>query len=282
VVLLKSLMWNFIEFNRLIGDLNALLAQIGVILALFKSFIWAYLLKNQLTGIYMQEKIIVKKSSSLAVAHHNLSLIEQRFINMCIGRMYYGEIVDSTTKFLIKVDRYAVDFKITEKTALRQFNKIKEELPSKTIVIPEIDLEPISIVNSIEFRNSTIKNEVNVLFSIEILDHIANLTSNFIRYDLSNISMMQSSYSIRLYEIFKTRAYDKAKWQYSTNYDQLRSVLGISNSYTNNSGLNRLVKTSIEEINKLTDLDVSYKPNKQRRSFDGYCFELKEKAKDHK
>jgi plasmid replication initiation protein len=227
----------------------------------------------------MQDKIIVKKSSALAVAHHNLSLIEQRFINMCIGRMYYGDIVNETTKFLIKVDRYAAEFNITERATLKQFNQIQKELPSKTIIVPEIYSEPINIVTSIEFKQGNPKNEVYVLFDPVVIDHVANLSGSFIRYDISNITRMKSSYSIRLYEIFKTRAYDKAKWEYSTNYDQLRLVLGISDSYINNSGLNRLVSTSIEEINNLTDLDVSYKPNKQRRSFAGYCFELKEKVK---
>ena len=76
MVLLKSLMWNFIEFNRLIGDLNALLAQIGVILALFKSFIWAYLLKNQLTGMYesvpkVQRQYKAQGIGSLVVGDEN-------------------------------------------------------------------------------------------------------------------------------------------------------------------------------------------------------------------
>ena len=224
----------------------------------------------------MNIKIVVKKSSELARAHHNLSLIEQRFINMCIGRKHYSEYVDEGTKYIVRVDRFAAEFSMTEREALRQFKDIQKSLPNKLVLLPESQSEPVYFVNEIVFKNN---NEVYIKFDDEIIEHIGNLSSNFIRYDISVISKLESSYSIRLYEILKTRAYDNAKWCYEVDILELKSILGIVHGYTRNSDLNKMINSCVKEINKLTDIEVTVKYSKLNRTIIGYSFELSNKTK---
>jgi len=250
---------------------------------LFSALIWVIhamkrLFNDKLTlGINMKHKIIVKKSRVLARAYHNLSLIENRFINMCIGRTHKSTVVNEDTQLLVKVDRFACEFEITEKEARKQFKEIQKKLPNKTIILPEVGLEPIILVTEVEYSNN---NEFYVKFDVKAINHVGNLRSKFIMYDISMINGMKSTYSIRLYEIFLTKKYGKGIQDLDIGVNELKMMLGVADKYSNIGDFNYILYKSIDEINELTDLTSKIEYKRRKTTIVGYIFKLEEKAKD--
>lgn len=225
----------------------------------------------------MKNKIIVKKSRALAKAYHNLSLSENRFINMCIGRVHKSQKVDEETLVPVKVDRFAFEFGITEKETRRQFNEIQQNLPSKTIIIPEIEPDPVRLVKEIEFTNN---NEFNVRFDEKVINHVANLRTKFIKYDISITNKIKSAFSIRLYEMFLTKEHHQGIHNLDISVDELKMMLGVSDKYSNIGDFNSMLTKSINEINELTDLMANIEYKKRRTTIVGYIFKLEKQTKD--
>ena len=108
----------------------------------------------------------------------------------------------------------------------------------------------------------------------ELKDVFFNLAeSRYIRYRLRYTKDMKSQYSIRLYSMLRD-------WQphgsYSTQVSQLREDLeAMEKSYISFNEFRKWVlDPAVAEINKLSDLKVSYTKIKKGRSITDICFKI--------
>jgi plasmid replication initiation protein len=91
----------------------------------------------------------------------------------------------------------------------------------------------------------------------KIMPYLRGLTTNYTSYQLYNILALRSSYSVMLYELFKS-------WVYSGSFrvevSALREYLGIKDDkYKEYRSFRRAVlERSVKEIEEVTDLRVSY------------------------
>lgn len=104
------------------------------------------------------------------------------------------------------------------------------------------------------------KKSEKVLIEIDctIAPYLFNLKEKFTQYQLYNILAMKSAFSIRIYELVKSYAYQKNK---TFEIDELKHLLMVSNikSYNNFKDFRRFVlEKALQEINRLTDLKISY------------------------
>lgn len=60
----------------------------------------------------MARKLQIKKSNALVKSFYSLSLIEHRFICMCLGDIYYKKAIDGNTDLPVSVSRFAYVFHI--------------------------------------------------------------------------------------------------------------------------------------------------------------------------
>ena len=149
-----------------------------------------------------------------------------------------------------------------------------DALYGATIVLKE-DNEDIEL-RWIQKKSKRIKGagSVTITWSDEVLRYISQLQSRFTTYKLRNIASLQSSHSIRLYELLQ-RFNDK-------NYrviliDDFRSALGLEGKYPNFKELNRrVIKAAVDELNQHSDLVVEYDTIKKGRTVTALAFTFKQ------
>ena len=210
----------------------------------------------------MSRRILVKKSFDLVMYHHSLSLIEHRFLNMCIGGIYYKEKITKHTDCAVSTDRYASEYNIKYKEALSQLKEIQKSLIKKRVVTVEAANISIPWITKMEFNSN---DEVYVNFHEKMIPYISKLSRNFIKYDIGIIKNLKSIHSIRIYELLKTRAYDNAGWKLHVELDEFKKMLVVANNYRQYGSFKRMLDTSLAEINEHTDIKATVMERKRGR-----------------
>lgn len=124
------------------------------------------------------------------------------------------------------------------------------------------------------------KHEGRFEFKIsqEAKPYLIELAGNFTRYRLADVYQFRSASTWKMYELLK-RWLNKRFWY--AELDQLRSLLGVAGKYTRFGNLElRLIKPALEEINKFSDIFVTYKKRKRGRSVTGVSFTINPNTKN--
>lgn len=96
------------------------------------------------------------------------------------------------------------------------------------------------------------------------------LKGNFTQYRLEDVYQFKSQNTWKLYENLKQRLNMK-RWRVSL--DELRQFLGLLGKYNRWVDLKKtVIESSLKEINKLSDIEVSYEKEKYGRSISGVVF----------
>lgn len=212
--------------------------------------------------IMMNRTILVTKDNALVRARYSLSLIEHRFINMCIGAIFYTTTITPSTECVVKLNRFANEFDITDKEARSQFTEISNTLITKKVTFQDCPDEQIPWVTTID---TSLNNEFFVKFHEDIIPYISRLESNFTKYNICIIKKLRSMHSIRLYEICKSVAHEHAKWRLDVELEELKLMLGLEGKYRQYGAFKRMLDTCIFEINDKTDLIVNLHERKKVR-----------------
>lgn len=105
----------------------------------------------------------------------------------------------------------------------------------------------------------------------DIVPHILDLKDKYVLTDLSVTSNFKSGFSWTLYDYLRGHY---GHWFLNITKEALMELFGVSDkkSYQNNTGVftNRVLDVAIGEINKFTELEVSYEPIKKSRSIVGF------------
>lgn len=103
--------------------------------------------------------------------------------------------------------------------------------------------------------------------------YLLQLKKEFTSYELINVLPMDSTYSIRLYELLKSYA---NLGSVILDIEELKKSLFISSGYEiyNNFKM-RILEVAKQEINKYTDLRIEYKPLRISHKYTKIRFEIK-------
>ena len=94
----------------------------------------------------------------------------------------------------------------------------------------------------------------------DLAPYLFDLGQKFTQYQLYNILAMKSAFSVRIYELMKSYAFQKNK---IFRLDDLKKLLGVENvkSYNRFPDFRRKVlEKAQEEINELTDINIIFEP----------------------
>jgi len=214
--------------------------------------------------------LCVTKANNLIDARYRLNVQAQKLVLACLG------MVDSRSEIPKTMTVTAAQF--SELTGVpnahRELYAAVDALYGATIVLKE-DNEDIEL-RWIQKKSKRIKGagSITITWSDEVLRYISQLRNNFSSYKLRNITELQSSHSIRLYELLQ-RFIDK-------NYrviliDDFRSSLGLEGKYPNFKELNRrVIKAAVDELNQHSDLVVEYDTIKKGRTVTALAFTFKQ------
>lgn len=94
----------------------------------------------------------------------------------------------------------------------------------------------------------------------DLVPYLFDLGQKFTQYQLYNILAMKSAFSVRIYELLKSYAFQKSK---TFDLDELKRLLSVDNikSYVRFPDFRRYVlEKAQEEINELTDININFEP----------------------
>lgn len=102
--------------------------------------------------------------------------------------------------------------------------------------------------------------KVNIEIDRTIAPFLFELKEKFTQYQLYNILAMKSAFSVRIYELMKSYAYQKSKTFEITELKRLLKVEDVK-SYKNFADFKkRVLDKAQEEINELTDINIEFDP----------------------
>lgn len=127
-------------------------------------------------------------------------------------------------------------------------------------------------------EHASIKDDtgvVTVKFSKTLEPYLIGLSKEFTAYELINILPMKSQYSIRIYELLKSHAYEHL--DYEVKVDDLKEQLEAENYNRYPDFKRRVLDKAVSEINEFTDLEIRYEQKKEGRRVDSLVFKIRRK-----
>ena len=101
---------------------------------------------------------------------------------------------------------------------------------------------------------------VRIRIDEDLAPYLFNLKEKFTQYSLYNILAMKSAFSVRIYELLKSYAFQAEK---TFDLDDLKHLLGVENvkSYDRfPSFRQKVIEVAQREINELTDVNIFFEP----------------------
>lgn len=235
-------------------------------------------------NVYKCREYIVAKSNLLVQkSRYELSVSEQRAICYICSLIKPQTVEGTMSPFKLEYEfdilRYAKICGISADNGriYEETKALLKGLITKVIwiTLPDGSETTVNWVNKVWTNKRSGKAKIRI--DEDMAPYLFNLREKFVAYGLQNILAMKSQYSIRLFEIFKSYAFQKSK---IFDIDELKKLLMVQSikSYTNFKDFRKYVlEIAINEINNLTDIKISYEPIRHGRKVVKLKFNIKYK-----
>jgi plasmid replication initiation protein len=222
-------------------------------------------------------KSIVAKDNGLIGQMAKYELSELRLISYCMAHYDSRKIVNRTIE--ASVDDLKNIFNMTTKDAYAVVRKAVRAVNRKPFEIETERTEEEWYIFT-GFRYFKHEGRFEFKVSPEAQPLLLKLCGNFTRYRLGDVYQFKAASTWKLYELLK-RWLGKGKWE--VELDELRSLLGVAGKYPRWSSLDqRILTPATKEINKLSDIRVSYDKIKRGRTVVGISFQIRKNRPEDK
>ena len=217
--------------------------------------------------------LIAYKSNALVEASYKLTLQEQRFLLICIGKLNPKDDNQKKTLTITSAEFYECFPDMGRQNAEIKLKEAIDRLWDRSIIIR--DNEVREEFRWVQYRAQYLRGEakVTITFSDAIMPYLTQLKGQFTRIVVKNVSSLSSAYSIRIYELLQQF---RATGDRMIRLDDFRSMLEINDKYLQFKDLNKLLlKPAIKELNEKSDLSVIVDPVKKGRTVVALHFRFK-------
>lgn len=231
----------------------------------------------------MKKQELVVKSNRLIEASYRLSLNEQRIILYAICRCREEQKgLFPNEPVVITADAFAKQYpSIDKRHVYRQLKEAMDALYERSVTLYETDedtgLEQVSKTRWIS-KASYIDGagRIKIVFTSDVIKYITRLEAEFTSYQLEKVGNMTSAYAVRLYELLSQC---REMGNRTLNLKWLRETLQMdSGEYKLTADFTkRILDPAVEQINKHSDITVSYRPAKTGRAITDFAFKIREK-----
>lgn len=236
----------------------------------------------------MKKQDLVVKSNRLIEASYRLSMNEQRIILYAICRCreeQKGLFPDLPVT--IMAEAFIKQFPSVEKGSV--YGQLKEAMNSlynRSVTIHDTD----PATKKVRVRETRWISEkayidgaghIQIVFTPEVIKYITRLEVEFTSYQLEKVGNMTSVHAIRIYELL---AQHRDIGHRTLNLSSLRETLGVEpGEYKLTTDfIRKVIEVAVEQINKHSDLLVSYKPQKTGRAITDFIFKIKDRERKPK
>ena len=215
------------------------------------------------------------KGNALISAKYKSTITENKLLNCAIANVKNGE-VDSEGSVIVRMSRSQLSKLMGWKagTYFSNLDKTAEMLSGRVMGYsnPETEsFEYVPLITKAKYEN----NELTIRFAPEMKDKLIQLTNNFTVLDLGVITSFKSNYSLRLYEILKSKAYipkgetaiDSNKIRVDIDVAELKFEMGTINIEV--GGVKKtLIETSKNNLNGTPDYNKALEKVKEQTNDD--------------
>lgn len=236
----------------------------------------------------MKKSELVVKSNRLVEASYRLGLNEQRIILYAICRCREEQRgLFPNEPVVITAEAFAKQFPSIDKGHVyHQLKEAMDALYERSVTLYEKDedtghdqVSKTRWISKASYVDGA--GRIKVVFTQDVIEHITRLDGEFASYQLEKVGNMTSAYAIRIYELL---AQHRAIGHRTLNMASLREKLGVEPGeykLTTNF-IRKVIEVAVEQINKHSDLTVSYKPVKTGRAITDFAFKIREKDRKPK
>lgn len=222
----------------------------------------------------MKSNYLVAQSNDLIEARHNnpLTVREQKIILAMVSEIQPDD--EDFKEYRISLKNFNEMLGLKGKTKYSEIKVIVKNLMGKTIEIPSKNKGWLLVnwVSSAEYIDG--EGIIELTFSPKLKPYLLQL-QQYTSYKLSNILDLNSTYSIRLYELMRKWEF-LGKWEYPI--EDLRGKLGVEEGkypkYSNFKA--RVLSKAVEEVNEKTEFHISYEEVKKGRSVEKIKFAIRQ------
>lgn len=224
----------------------------------------------------IDHKSIVAKDNSLVGLLAKFELSELRLIAFCLA--HYDSRTNNNREIEARVDDLKEIFSMTTKDAYSIVRRAVIGINKKPYEhFDEYDSWVCDFWFT-QFKYKIKQGLFTFKISPEMLPHLLTLKNSFTQYRLADVYQFKRASTWKLYE-------NLAQWRnakrWAVELDELRSRLGVAGKYPDWYPFSReLIKPSITEINKYSDLHVEYHQEKRGRRVVGLVFQIEPKKED--
>jgi plasmid replication initiation protein len=232
-------------------------------------------------------KLTVIEPHELLDSTYSLDLIEIRFLQLAFAVIYRLDGIIEDKLYEVDLKEFAEEFNLSDDTAYRALKDVSLSLAKRTLILKSALIDKsarkteMSVIHWLEeVRYDTSCSSVRLKWSKSIIPLLNGLGKDnlYSKYLLENTRNMKSIHSVRLFRLLnKWKVAGKVKWELK----EFRRLMGIAeDSYACVLNFRRdVIQKSINDINKLSGLEVGYTSLKKGRKIVGWDFVVKVKPK---
>lgn len=218
-----------------------------------------------------RQQLVVMDNDLVQKSKYNLTSNQQKVISYIIS------LIKPTDKeldwFIISISDFCKICGIERHHFYTEFKDMIDNLDNKSFWV-ETDKKTFKFRWFSEVEILHRSGIVRVRLNSNLQKYLIGLEKNFTQFELYNVLPLKSKYSNRLYQLFKSYAFQRIK---EISLDDLKTIL-FAEKYDNFKDFRkRVLEKAIEEINFYTDITVSYDTIKKGRKVESILFKINSK-----
>jgi plasmid replication initiation protein len=220
----------------------------------------------------LKKDSLVKQNNALITAKHSLSQVQLKIVLSLLGQINRTD--EDFKDYIFNIQDF---FSCIDGDSNKNYTFIKNSIKDILSKPLEIKTEEGHLLcnwlSSAETNANT--GLIRLRFDPVLKPYLLQLKSKFTVFHLEHILVLNSIYSIRLYEMIKRF---ESTGFYTVSIEELRWMLEIPNTYRLNN-IKDLLNKAKEEISSKTDIQFGYKLKKLGRSFKNIEFKIRPTTK---
>ena len=219
----------------------------------------------------MKNELEIIKGNDLIQAKRSMHLTsrEKKLVSYMVASI--SPYDDDFKEYSFPVSEFADFFQITDKNVNKEYERIATGIMSKPFTV-ENATEKFTACWLAEAAYDKRTREMRFRFTPRLKPYLIKLKKYYTRYRMINLINLENCHSEAMYELLKQ--FENAG-QRRVYLDDLRNMLGLGKKYPLYSNLRaKVLEPTVDEINRYTDINISYEEIKEGRKIVAIHFKI--------
>ena len=217
---------------------------------------------------------VVKGNEIIQKARYNLALSEIKAFSFIVSKIKPTDEVFHEYSFTINEYCKVLGIETNNGKNIQNIKRSLKQLVDKSFFLTLEDgtETTISWLNKVWIDRGS--GRIRVRLDDDLQKYVTGLYANYTQYELLCTLPMRSSYSIRIYELLKSYAFTK---KHIFSVEDLKRMLGCTHYDRFPDFRRKVIEVAVKEINKFTDLEVTWEPITKGRKVVEIQFRIKQR-----